>query len=131
MTAAAARTPLLTAPAVVPVHSPRTWLILAELARQRRYGRRHRPLKRHQRRFAWISAWLAALRWPFESGHAHTAPRLLFAGSTPLVYALQQPWLTRVYTDPRAGQGLRPVGTLETARRTRHTRDRSRSDPGT
>lgn len=83
--------------AVVPVRSPRTSLILAELARQRRYHRRQRRFKRQRRRraWAWIIGCLAALRpWPSESvrPHATPGPRLLFAGSTPLVYAIQWAW---------------------------------------
>jgi hypothetical protein len=90
--ASAAHTPSSTPPGVVPMRSPRTSLILAELARQRRYERRQRRLKRQQRRRAWarVSGWLAALgRWPLESARARTKPGLLFAGSTPLVYALE------------------------------------------
>lgn len=83
--------------AVVPVRSPRTSLILAELARQHRYERRQRRVKRQQHRRAWARAcaYLAALgRWSFEPVHAPTvvAPGLLFAGSTLLVYAVQQAW---------------------------------------
>jgi hypothetical protein len=40
-------------PATAPVRSPRTSIILAELARQRRHERRQRRLKRQQRRRAW------------------------------------------------------------------------------
>jgi hypothetical protein len=95
MTAASATRPPSLTPPVVPVRSPRTSLILAELARQRRHERRQRRLKRQARRCAWarVSAWLAALgRWPFESARTHAAPELLFAGSTPLVYALERAW---------------------------------------
>lgn len=45
-----------------PVRSPRTSIVLAELARQRRYERRLRRLKRLRRRHAWGRrlAWLIA-----------------------------------------------------------------------
>ena len=78
--------------ATVPVRSPRTSIILAELARQRRYERRQRRLKRLQRRRAWARrvAWLAAFgRRPFELVRTHAAPCLLFAGIMPVVYTLK------------------------------------------
>jgi hypothetical protein len=56
--------------AAVPVRSPRTSIILAELARQRRLERCRRRLKREQRRRAWArwAGWLPALgHWPFGS----------------------------------------------------------------
>ena len=48
--------------ATVPVRSPRTSIILAELARQRRVERCQRRRKRQQRRRTWARrlAWLAA-----------------------------------------------------------------------
>lgn len=79
--------------AAVPVRSPRTSIILAELARQRRYERRRRRLRRLQRRRAWSRrmAWLAALgRKPFGLVRTDAAPcLLLFAASMTLLYVLQ------------------------------------------
>jgi hypothetical protein len=96
MTATSTASPLSLLPeAVVPVRSPRTSIILAELARQRRDERRQRRWKRQQRRRAWArwAPWLATLgRWPFEAVATHAAPGLLFAGANPLVYALQPSW---------------------------------------
>jgi hypothetical protein len=88
MTAAAsAASPLPLLPqAAVPLRSPRTSIILAELARQRCLERRQR------RRRAWArwTGWLAALgRWPFEPSRTPAAPGLVFPGTMPLVYALQ------------------------------------------
>ena len=83
ITAASAASPLSLPSAVtVPVRSPRTSMILAELTRQRRYERRERRLKRQQRRRAWarVRTWLAALG------------QEPFAGTAPLVYALQPSW---------------------------------------
>jgi hypothetical protein len=75
--------------AAVPVRSPRTSIILAELARQRRYERRQRRLKRLQRRRAWgrRMAWLAAFgRKPFDLVRTDAARcLLLFAGIMPLL----------------------------------------------
>jgi hypothetical protein len=88
-TAASASSPLPLLPqAAVPVRSPRTSVILAELARQRRLQRRQR------RRQAWarLRAGLVALgQWPFEPIRTYALPGLLFAGTMPLVYALQPP----------------------------------------
>jgi len=90
--AASASRCLLSPPqAAVPVRSPRTSIILAELARQRRLERRQRRLKRQQRRRAWAQwvGWLATLgRWPFEPIRTPAAPGLIFPGTMPLVYAL-------------------------------------------
>jgi hypothetical protein len=75
-----------------PVRSPRTSLILAELARQHRLERYQRRLKRQRRRQAWarVSAWLDALsRWPFEAIRRGAAPGLRFPEAAPLVYALR------------------------------------------
>ena len=75
-----------------PVRSPRTSLILAELARQRRLERRQRRLKRQRRRQAWarVTAWLCALgRWPFDAMHTRPAPGLPLPESVPLAYALR------------------------------------------
>ena len=79
--------------AAVPVRSPRTSIILAELARQRRYERRQRRLRRLQRRRAWARrlAWLTAFgRKPLGLARADAAPcLLLFAGIMALVvYAM-------------------------------------------
>ena len=63
----------------VPVRSPRTSIILAELARQRRLERRQRRLKRQRRRRVWdqLQAWLARLgRWPGETATAGTLARV-------------------------------------------------------
>jgi hypothetical protein len=66
------------------MRSPRTSLILAELARQRRHERRQRREGRARR-----AAWLALFdRQPFESIRAQEMPEVVFAGTTPLVYTL-------------------------------------------
>jgi hypothetical protein len=73
-----------------PVRSPRTSIVLAELARQRRLERRARRLKRQRRRQAWarVTAWLYALgRWPFEALRRHTTPGLPFPEPVSLAYA--------------------------------------------
>ena len=78
--------------AVVPIRSPRTSIILAELARQRRLERRQRRVKRRARRRVWArwSGWLGALgHWPFEPIGAAAVPGLVFVGAMPLVFALQ------------------------------------------
>jgi hypothetical protein len=75
-----------------PVRSPRTSIVLAELARQRRLERRKRRLKRQRRRQAWaqVTAWLCALgRWPFEALRRRTTPGLRLPEAVPLVYALR------------------------------------------
>ena len=76
-----------------PVRSPRTSLILAELARQRRLERRQRRLKRQRRRRAWarVTAWVEALgRWPFEAIRTRTAlPGPPFPEPVPLAYGLR------------------------------------------
>jgi hypothetical protein len=72
--------------AAVPVRSPRTSLILAELARQRRHERRQRREARVRR-----AAWFALFdRRPFELVRTQAAPEVVFAGAMPLVYTL--PW---------------------------------------
>ena len=76
----------------VPVRSPRTSIILAELARQRRLERCKRRLKRQRRRQAWarLTAWLTGLgRGPFEAIGMPGASGLIFPGAMSLVYALQ------------------------------------------
>jgi len=73
-----------------PVRSPRTSLILAELARQRRLERRKRRLERQRRRQAWarVTVWLYALgRWPFEVLRRRTTPDLPFPEPVSLAYA--------------------------------------------
>ena len=90
--ASAAHTPSSSPQAAVPMRSPRTSIVLAELARQRRLERCKRRLKRQRRRQAWarLRAGLAALgQWPFEPIRTYALPGLLFAGTMPLVYALQ------------------------------------------
>lgn len=80
---------------MVPVRSPRTSLILAHLARQRRHERRKRRLKRQRRRRACarVNTWWASLgRWPFEPERTAVLPGLLFAGSMLLVYAPRRTW---------------------------------------
>ena len=87
---ASPQAPLLQA--AVPVRSPRTSIILAELARQRRLERCNRRLNRQRRRQAWarLAAWLTGLgRGPFEAIGTPAAPGLIFPGAMPLVYALQ------------------------------------------
>ena len=77
----------------LPRRSPRTSLILAELARQRRFERCRRRQAR-ARRAAWL-AWLLDRR-PFDSARAQQQqplPELAFAGAgtTLLVYVTPQP----------------------------------------
>lgn len=69
----------------LPRRSPRTSIILAELARQRRYERCRRRQAR-ARRAAWLS-WLD--RRPFDAacGQQQRLPGLAFAGGMPLVYS--------------------------------------------
>ena len=74
------------------MRSPRTSLILAELARQRRLERRQRRLKRQQRRRAWaqVRSWLDTLsRGRFEPIRHRLAPSPRFPEAVPLVYALR------------------------------------------
>ena len=75
-----------------PARSPRTSIVLAALARQRRLERYQRRLKRQRRRQAWarLTAWLYALgRWPFEALRARPAPGLPSPEPVPLAYALR------------------------------------------
>jgi hypothetical protein len=76
-----------------PVRSPRTSIVLAELARQRRLERRKRRLNRRRRRQAWarVTAWLCALgRWPWETLRTRPAlPGLPFPEAVPLAYGLR------------------------------------------
>lgn len=73
----------------LPVRSPRTSIILAELARQRRWERRQRRMARARR-----AAWLAALfnSKVFDLTCVHCPPRVTFWGVMPVVYALPHPW---------------------------------------
>lgn len=78
--------------AAVPIRSPRTSIILAELARQRRLERRQRRFKRQARQRAWarLSGWLVTLSQPrFEPIGATAVPALIFLGAIPLVFSLQ------------------------------------------
>src|SRR5690349_11592318 len=84
-------------PVAVPVRSPRTSSVLAELARQRRLERRQRCLQRQQRRQAWsrVAAWFSAFgHGPGEPRGAQGAPaaRLCLAGALLLVAAPQPCW---------------------------------------
>ena len=72
--------------AAVPVRSPRTSLILAEAARQRR--REHRQRRQNRiGRAAWFTLFDCR---PFDSVRTHATPRVrvIFAGTVPLVYTL-------------------------------------------
>jgi hypothetical protein len=76
--------PSLLPQAAVPMRSPRTSVIPAERARQRR-GERRQCRQGRARRAAWFAAFD---RRPFESIRMHAAPCVLFPGAMPLVYAL-------------------------------------------
>ena len=97
-TVASAPSPLTSLPqAAVPVRSPRTSIVLAELARQRRLERCKRRLQRQRRRQAWarVIAWFSAFGHGFgEPRGAQGAPAagLFFAGALPLVFAPQPSW---------------------------------------
>ena len=89
--ACASPSPPSLASTAAPVRSPRTSIVLAELARQRRLERRQRRFKRQRRRQAWnrVTAWLTGLgRGPFEAVGTRVASGLIFPGAMPLVYAL-------------------------------------------
>ena len=91
-TASATTRPSWSPQLAVPMRSPRTSIVLAELARQRRLERSERRLKRQRRRQAWarVTAWLDALsRWPLEAMRTRTAPGLRVPGAVPLLYALR------------------------------------------
>ena len=90
---AAGRPSPQSAPGPVPVRSPRTSIILAELARQRRLERQQRRLKRGQRRQAWaqVAARLGALgrsirftRKPSPSGRSPRSCRSTAAWDQPV-----------------------------------------------
>lgn len=89
MIAISAPTPAdLLVPPAWPVRSPRTSIILAELARQRRWERLQRRKTRARR-----ARWLALFdRRPFDLIRVQCPPRVNFSGATPMVYALPQPW---------------------------------------
>ena len=89
-TASATTRPSWSPQLAVPMRSPRTSIVLAELARQRRWERCRRRLKRQRRRQAWarVTAWLHAVsRWPFEALRARPAPGLRLPEAVPLAYA--------------------------------------------
>lgn len=73
----------------LPVRSPRTSLILAELARQRRRERRERR-KARVRRVAWLAAFFN--RKAFDLIRVQCPPHVIFAGPTPMVYVLPCVW---------------------------------------
>ena len=77
--------PPLLSQAAVPLRSPRTSIILAERARQRRWARR----QRRQGRTRWAARFAVFDRCPFDSIRQHTGPCLVFVGPMPFVYALQ------------------------------------------
>jgi hypothetical protein len=80
----------------VPLRSPRTSIILAELARQRRLERCKRRLQRQRRRQAWarVTAWFRAFgHWPSAAREAQgQAAGLSFAEALPLIYAPPPCW---------------------------------------
>jgi len=81
---APASVPLPPATEPLPVRSPRTSIILAELARQRRQERQQRRKSRIRR-----TAWLALFDpQPFESTRVQNPPSIIVAGTTPFVYAV-------------------------------------------
>ena len=65
--------PLPLQAAGLPLRSPRTSLILAELARQRRWNRRQRRLERQERRRAWAQMAASGRRF-FEAVCAPVVP---------------------------------------------------------
>jgi hypothetical protein len=73
----------------LPVRSPRTSIILAELARQRRWARLQRRKARARRRAAWVALFS---RKPFDLIRVQYPPSVTFAGAMPMVYALPQLW---------------------------------------
>ncbi|MBV9489037.1 MAG: hypothetical protein JO069_04840 [Verrucomicrobia bacterium] len=79
--------PSFQAQAAAPVRSPRTSVVLAELARQRRHERRRRRRGGRVRRAVWLALFD---RQPFESIRTQRTPEVVFPGAMPLVYIL--PW---------------------------------------
>ena len=76
------------APAIVPVRSPRTSIVLAELTRQRRLERRQRRAKRQRRCRAWTH-WLAVLgRGPLELDRVQSPQTPCFTAATPRIGAV-------------------------------------------
>jgi hypothetical protein len=72
----------------LPVRSPRTSIILAELARQRRWERQQHRKSRIRR-----AAWLALFnRQPFDLISVQCPPRVIFSGAMPMVYGMPRPW---------------------------------------
>jgi hypothetical protein len=95
--ASVASPPVLPSQATLPVRSPRTSIVLAEVARHRRFKRR----RRQQRRRAWArrAAWIAACsRQPFQAIPAPTALGVVFVGTMPFVYFLRASWWVVGYT---------------------------------
>jgi hypothetical protein len=86
---ASAPTSVLLQPPTLPVRSPRTSIILAELARQRRWERQQRRKARARRRAAWMALFS---RKPFDLVSVQPPPHVTFAGAMPMVYALPRPW---------------------------------------
>jgi hypothetical protein len=85
MTTAACRPRSLPPQAAVPLRSPRTSLVLAEMARQRRWERRQRRQAR-RRRDAWLTLFDRA---PYDSIGTCATFGVIFAGAMPIVYALR------------------------------------------
>jgi hypothetical protein len=86
-TSASASANVLTPP-TLPVRSPQTSIILAELARQRRWERRERRKARARR-----AAWLALFNpKPFDLISVRCPLRVTFSGAMPIVYALPRSW---------------------------------------
>jgi hypothetical protein len=75
-------------PVTLPVRSPRTSIILAELARQRRWERQQRR-KSRARRAAWLALFSPK---PFNVISVQCPPRVNFSGAMPIVYVLPRPW---------------------------------------
>ncbi|MBV9997666.1 MAG: hypothetical protein JO015_00980 [Verrucomicrobia bacterium] len=84
---ASASADVLLAPAQ-PTRSPRTSIILAELARQHRWERLQRRKARARR-----ARWLALFnRKPFDLIRVQCPLHVTFSGPMPMVYALPQQW---------------------------------------
>jgi hypothetical protein len=71
-----------------PRRSPRTSLVLAAVARQRRWERQQRRAAR-ARRAAWFALFNPA---PFDSIRAGAVLGMSFAGTMPLIYVLPPSW---------------------------------------
>lgn len=84
--------PPLRSEAAVPVRSPRTSLILAEAARQRRWERRQRREGRVRR-----AAWCAVFdRRPFDLVRTGATAEIVFSNTALFVYAVPAPSPDRV-----------------------------------